>query len=173
MNYLACPENLSPERGVFSPLFRLKFLPGLSYDVKHETLLHPLRFFNLPSGHRSPVGGCPRLKAGIMNVSLKPFDFARAAARAGIDLPSTGPAAGKAVDKPGSFQGAMSKALKEVSQAQLNASAMQREVTLDNPTVSIEQTMVAMQKAQVAFQATLQTRNKLVQAYSEIMNMQV
>jgi flagellar hook-basal body complex protein FliE len=33
--------------------------------------------------------------------------------------------------------------------------------------------MVAMQKAQIGFQATLQVRNKLVQAYSEIMSMQV
>jgi flagellar hook-basal body complex protein FliE len=44
---------------------------------------------------------------------------------------------------------------------------------MDNPTVSLEQTMVAMQKAQIGFQATLQVRNKLVQAYSEIMQMQV
>jgi flagellar hook-basal body complex protein FliE len=50
---------------------------------------------------------------------------------------------------------------------------MQREVMLDNPTVSLEQTMVAMQKAQIGFAATLQVRNKLVQAYSEIMQMQV
>ena len=28
---------------------------------------------------------------------------------------------------------------------------MQREVSLDNPTVSLEQTMVAMQKAQIGF----------------------
>jgi flagellar hook-basal body complex protein FliE len=30
-----------------------------------------------------------------------------------------------------------------------------------------------MQKAQVGFQATLAVRNRLVQAYSDIMNMQV
>ena len=48
---------------------------------------------------------------------------------------------------------------------------MQREVSLDNPTVSLEQTMVAMQKAQIGFAATLQVRNRLVQAYSEIMSM--
>ena len=58
-------------------------------------------------------------------------------------------------------------------QIQTDATAMQREVQLDNPTVSLEQTMVAMQKAQIGFQATLQVRNKLVQAYSDIMQMQV
>jgi flagellar hook-basal body complex protein FliE len=65
------------------------------------------------------------------------------------------------------------KALGAVSKAQTDAIAMQREVQLDNPTVSLEQTMVAMQKAQIGFQATLQVRNRLVQAYSDIMNMQV
>ena len=60
-----------------------------------------------------------------------------------------------------------------MSKSQNDATALQREVQLDNPTVSIEQTMVAMQKAQIGFQATLQVRNKMVQAYSEIMSMQV
>ena len=60
-----------------------------------------------------------------------------------------------------------------MSKSQTDATAMQREVQLDNPTVSLEQTMVAMQKAQIGFQATLQVRNRLVQAYSDIMSMQV
>jgi flagellar hook-basal body complex protein FliE len=106
-----------------------------------------------------------------MNVSLQPFDFAKAVARAGVKLPATQPAeTGVGHAK---FQQALTQALRDVSAAQHTSSRLQREVTLDNPTVSIEETMVAMQKAQVAFQATLQTRNKLVQAYSEIMNMQV
>jgi flagellar hook-basal body complex protein FliE len=32
---------------------------------------------------------------------------------------------------------------------------------------------MAMQKAQIGFQAALQVRNRLAQAYSDIMNMQV
>ena len=60
-----------------------------------------------------------------------------------------------------------------MSNSQAEVGRLQREVQLDNPTVSIEQTMVAAQKAQIGFQATLQVRNKLVQAYSEIMNMQI
>jgi len=60
-----------------------------------------------------------------------------------------------------------------VSQTQIEATRMQREVALDNPTVGLEETMVAMQKAQLGFQATLQVRNRLVSAYTDIMNMQV
>ena len=108
-----------------------------------------------------------------MNVTLKPFDFASAVARAGLGTDGVpvarpgGPVAGAG------FQQALGHALDAVSKTQAEAATMQREVTLDNPTVSLEQTMVAMQKAQIGFQATLQVRNRLVQAYSDIMGMQV
>ena len=95
-----------------------------------------------------------------------------AVARAGLDTNGVPVARGKAVESAG-FSSALTQALKSVSATQLQAEEMQRQVQLDNPTVSIEQTMVAMQKAQIGFQATLQVRNRLVQAYSDIMNMQV
>ncbi|HKW82354.1 MAG TPA: flagellar hook-basal body complex protein FliE [Burkholderiaceae bacterium] len=107
-----------------------------------------------------------------MNVTLKPFDFAQAVARAGLATNGQPLQNTKAVEGAG-FQQALTNALGAVSKSQLDASNLQREVQMDNPTVSLEQTMVAMQKAQIGFQATLQVRNKLVQAYSEIMQMQV
>ena len=107
-----------------------------------------------------------------MNVTLKPFDFAQAVARAGLNTDGMPLAKGKAVEG-GGFQQALTNALRGVSDTHNQAAQMQREVQLDNPTVSIEETMVAMQKAQIGFQATLQVRNRLVQAYSDIMNMQV
>ena len=107
-----------------------------------------------------------------MNVTLKPFDFAQAVARAGLSPDGQPLKRGQAVEA-GGFQQAMSQALRGVSDSQKQESQMQREVQLDNPTVSLEETMVAMQKAQIGFQATLQVRNRLVQAYSEIMSMQV
>jgi flagellar hook-basal body complex protein FliE len=107
-----------------------------------------------------------------MNVTLKPFNFAQAVARAGLDTNGMPIQQGKAVEK-GDFSSALTNALKSVSSSQNTAAEMQRQVQLDNPTVSIEETMVAMQKAQIGFQATLQVRNKLVQAYSDIMNMSV
>lgn len=107
-----------------------------------------------------------------MNVTLKPFNFAQAVARAGLGIdgmPLVKPAAEATVG----FQKALGEALEAVSQTQNEATRMQREVQLGNPTVSLEQTMVAMQKAQIGFQATMQVRNRLVQAYSDIMGMQV
>ena len=107
-----------------------------------------------------------------MNVTLKPFDFAQAVARAGLNTQGQPLKKVQAPDD-GGFQKALTQAIQSVSNSQVQASQMQREVQLDNPNVSIEETMVAMQKAQIGFQATLQVRNKLVQAYSDIMNMQV
>jgi flagellar hook-basal body complex protein FliE len=107
-----------------------------------------------------------------MNVTLKPFDFAQAVARAGLGTDGVPLAKSSPVQGAG-FQKALGQALDAVSRSQNEATSLQREVQLDNPTVSLEQTMVAMQKAQIGFSATLQVRNKLVQAYSDIMGMQV
>jgi flagellar hook-basal body complex protein FliE len=108
-----------------------------------------------------------------MDMKLRPFDFAQAAARAGLAVNGTPLAPKPAATSGASFGDAMAQALKGVSAQQQEASRLQREVQLDNPTVSLEETMVAMQKAQIGFQATLQVRNRLVSAYSEIMNMQI
>lgn len=109
------------------------------------------------------------------DLRLKPFDFQAALARAGLQpngMPvKSGAEVGAA--QGGGFRTAMADALKEVSNSQMQAGRLQRELTLDNPAVSLEQTVIAMQKAQIGFQATLQVRNRLVSAYSEIMNMQV
>ena len=107
-----------------------------------------------------------------MNVTLKPFDFASAVARAGLNVDGQPLKAPKAVPG-GGFQHALTQALGAVSQSQNEASRLQGELQMDNPTVSLEQTMVAMQKAQIGFQATLQVRNRLVQAYTDVMNMTV
>lgn len=108
-----------------------------------------------------------------MDLKLKPFDFAQAVARAGLRSDGMPLARGAAAPGAASFQSAMADALKAVSQSQTEAQTLQRELQLDNPAVSLEQTMIAMQKSQLGFQAALQVRNRLVSAYSEIMNMQV
>ena len=117
-----------------------------------------------------------------MELKLKPFNFDQAVARAGLGrdgMPLSraaqvaGPSAPGAVVATAGFQNAMAQALTAVSSQQMQAEHLQRELSLDNPTVSLEKTMMAMQKAQIGFQATLQVRNRMVQAYSDIMNMNV
>ncbi len=106
------------------------------------------------------------------DLRIQAFDFNAAVARAGL-RPDGMPRAQAAGAAEGGFRAAMSDALKDVSKTHFEAQRLQRELTLDNPGVSVEETMMAMQKAQIGFQATVQVRNRLVQAYSDIMNMQV
>jgi flagellar hook-basal body complex protein FliE len=88
--------------------------------------------------------------------------------------PTTGVTLGTVGQNPSvGFGKALKSALTEVSQSQNEASRLQREVQMENPKVSLEETMVAIQKAQIGFQATLHVRNRMVQAYTDIMNMQV
>ena len=109
----------------------------------------------------------------MSDLRIKPFDFQAAVARAGL-RPDGMPRAGAVGEvATGGFRAAMADALKGVSEGQFKAEALQKELTLDNPNVSVEQTVMAMQKAQIGFQAALQVRNRLAQAYSDIMNMQV
>jgi flagellar hook-basal body complex protein FliE len=107
-----------------------------------------------------------------MDVRLKPFDFAQAVARAGLRPDGHPLAAPKAAETP-SFSVAMAQALRSVSETQNEATALQREFQLGNPEVGLEQTMLAMQKSQIGFQSALAVRNRLVQAYTDVMNMQV
>jgi flagellar hook-basal body complex protein FliE len=92
--------------------------------------------------------------------------------RPGIAGRSTGAQAPSAAEG-GGFSGALKNALSSVSQTQNESARLQREVQMENPNVSLEETMVAIQKAQIGFQATLHVRNRMVQAYTDIMNMQV
>lgn len=71
------------------------------------------------------------------------------------------------------FANALGAALQSVSQSQAQSEALQRQFQLENPAVSLEQTMVAMNTAALDFAAAVQVRNRLVQAYDQIMNMQV
>lgn len=109
-----------------------------------------------------------------MDLKLQPFDFARAAARAGL-APDGSPLAKPTAPVPEgeSFRTAMGSALRQVSESQMDAQRLQREFQLGSSTVSLESTMVAMQKSQIGFQAALTVRNRMVQAYTEVMNMQV
>ena len=71
------------------------------------------------------------------------------------------------------FVASLDSALKAVSRNQQGAVELQRQFQLENPNVSLEETMIAMNKSTLSFQAAVQVRNKLVQAYEQIMNMPV
>jgi flagellar hook-basal body complex protein FliE len=99
------------------------------------------------------------VKLGAM---LKPLEGLSRAA--GAAAPATGAA---------DFGQMLTNALKSVDQAQSQSEALASRFEAGEPNVSLEQTMIAMQKANISFQELVQVRNKLVSAYHDVMNMQV
>ena len=90
----------------------------------------------------------------------------------GESAPAAGPAAtggAGGVD----FTRVLRSALDGVNQTQQAAAAQSQRFEAGDPSVDLSQVMVSMQKANVSFQAATQVRNKLVQAYQDVMNMQI
>ncbi|WP_312438373.1 flagellar hook-basal body complex protein FliE [Janthinobacterium sp.] len=71
------------------------------------------------------------------------------------------------------FADALKGALDSVAATQNASADLGKRFTMGDDSVSLSDMMVASQKSSIAFQATVQVRNKLVSAYHEIMNMQV
>lgn len=71
------------------------------------------------------------------------------------------------------FADALVSAVKDVNQDQKQTEAMQQAFQAGDPAASVEEVMVQMQKANVSFQMMTQVRNKLVNAYNEVMHMPV
>ena len=84
------------------------------------------------------------------------------------------PVASPARSNAGSdFSSSLDAAVKAVSRGQAQAEETQRQFALDSPNVGLEDAVVAMSKASISFAAAVQVRNRLVQAYEQIMTMQV
>jgi flagellar hook-basal body complex protein FliE len=77
-----------------------------------------------------------------------------------------------AAGKP-DFSDILKQSVDKVNETQMNATKLADAFQAGDPNVNVSEVMVAMQKSSVSFQAMLQVRNKLVNAYQDIMNMQV
>lgn len=95
----------------------------------------------------------------------------RAVTRAAQGLPAQNGAA--AVSGQGGFAAELARTLDRVSEAQNTANAQARAYQLGEPGLALNDVMIDMQKAGLAFQATVQVRNRLVEAYREIANMAI
>ncbi len=71
------------------------------------------------------------------------------------------------------FAQVLKSSLDGVARSQAQSVSMQKAFVMGDERVSLSDTMIAMQKASINFQTTLQVRNKFVQAYNDIMNMPV
>lgn len=88
-----------------------------------------------------------------------------------LSLPNLTPPTG-AVSAPGEFQNALSGAINSLESLNNNASdSINKFLTGQNE--ELHTTILATQKAELAFQLGLQVRNKVVDAYQEVMKMQI
>jgi len=95
----------------------------------------------------------------------------QAAREAASGLPSK-PAAASG-NKHVDFAAMLKNSIDSVDKSQASANTMAEKFQLGDHKVTLEDTMVALQKANVSFQAAIQVRNRVVQAYHDIMNLQI
>lgn len=83
------------------------------------------------------------------------------------------PAAPAAPAAPGAvgFAETLQHAVARVNDTQQEAAQLQTAYEFGDPKVDLVRVMLASQEAQIGFRATMEVRNRLVQAYQEIMNM--
>ena len=100
-------------------------------------------------------------------------------------VPSGGPgldrAAGNAIggtgvgavdgSRPAGFSETLQRTLGQVNKTQLEARDLATAFELGDPRADLARVMVAQQQSAVAFRATVEVRNRLVQAYQDVMNM--
>ena len=91
----------------------------------------------------------------------------RSAAAMGQSDPAPAKAAGTDTD----FSQLLKDSIDKVNELQQDAGQLATAFDSGDPKASLEEVMIALQKANISFQAMTQIRNKLMAAYQEIMNM--
>jgi len=86
---------------------------------------------------------------------------------------ATGNAGAQPAGEPGDFAALLQSSLEQVSSAQADAKQLAKSLELGAPNVNIEDVIISLQKADVSFQAMVQVRNKLVEAYQQVMSMPI
>jgi|SRR5687768_3330082 flagellar hook-basal body complex protein FliE len=75
--------------------------------------------------------------------------------------------------QPTNFSQVLAASLDQVNALQEDANRLKTSYEIGDPTIDLPDVMISMQKASLAFEATVEVRNKLLSAYQEVMNMQV
>ncbi|PLR97279.1 flagellar hook-basal body complex protein FliE [Bacillus sp. T33-2] len=91
---------------------------------------------------------------------VKPFNVKGAA-------PSTTP-----YEAQKSFSSVLKQSIEKLNHAQLESDKMTEKLARGE-NVDLHQVMITAQKASISMQATLEIRNKVIEAYQEMMRMQV
>ncbi|MGE0080907.1 MAG: flagellar hook-basal body complex protein FliE [Thiohalomonadaceae bacterium] len=102
---------------------------------------------------------------------LAQLRLAAAQAKGAGVLPAADVPAGEAAGV--SFSTALRQSIETVNAMQQKSGELRQAFELGAPGVSLSDVMLASSKAQLGFQAMVQVRNKVVEAYQEVMRMPV
>ncbi len=98
----------------------------------------------------------------------------RAMASAAQSTPINSQTGGLQPNSVGSdFSELLIKSINSVNEVQKEAGRLSNAFVMGDSNISLAEVMIAKQKSSIAFEATLQIRNKLVSAYKEIMAMPI
>lgn len=97
------------------------------------------------------------------------------AAQAKVEAPDNKAAAAvENVDAtPGNFSELLSESIEAVNQQQNKSAEMKKAFEKGDPDVDLAEVMLQAQKASLSFQAMTQVRNKLVEAYKDVIQMPI
>ena len=109
-----------------------------------------------------------RLDGMMAGASISGADRLRSIGLGAVDGADAAAGAGRL-----DFQSILKEAVRGVSDAQNTAQTKAQAYQLGDDKVSLEDVMISLQKANLAMQGMVQVRNRLVEAYREVMNMQV
>lgn len=82
------------------------------------------------------------------------------------------PAAAGGPDQ-GGFSEMLTKAINSVNDSQQQAAGLKEAFQRGDADIDVNRVMIASQKANIEFQLMMQVRNRLINAYQDIMNMQI
>lgn len=99
------------------------------------------------------------------------FDQIQSIPKSVKDIGGISPASGK--EQGGSFTDVLTKAIGEVENMQKDADVKVAGLVTGNGDVTPHDAMIALEKADIAFNLMTQIRSKIVRAYEEVMRTQV
>lgn len=108
-----------------------------------------------------------------MDALLAKLEAARAAiSRLPVSAPNAASTVGGAA-KPVDFGQMLKNSIAQVNETQNQAMGLAERFQLGDSKVTLEETMVALSKANISFQQMVQVRNRVITAYHDIMNLQI
>ena len=117
---------------------------------------------------RDVVARASALQTQVQQTGLSPSQ-----ALANLSRPSSLSSGSASSEGKLDFQEVLKEAVRGVSDAQQTAQSKAQAYQLGDDKVSLEDVMISMQRANLAMQGMVQVRNRLVEAYREVINMQV